>query len=179
MFNPSGSGQIQRKALKLSSWSRKCWYPRPVLFPFICTTYELMQTIPVPYVCAVHNQASHLWYPFGYHSYLQSLYVQTDGVVLIVTSTGDVMVVMVIHWTWCTPKVTLPLGVQSRTVTYLLHGGTQGPWGVHGYMYMGCYTDQGFVKRLKVSICQAMILLTWATILKIFALARFAGVNPR
>jgi len=39
--------------------------------------------------------------------------------------------------------VTLPLGVQSRTVTYLLHGGTQGPWGVHGYMYMGCYTDQG------------------------------------
>jgi hypothetical protein len=28
-----------------------------------------------------------------------------------------------------------------------LHGGTQGPWGVHGYMYMGCYTDQGFVER--------------------------------
>jgi len=60
-----------------------------------------------------------------------------------------------------------------------LHGGMQGPWGVHGYMYMGCHTDQGFVKRLKVSICQAMILLTWATILKIFALACFAGGNPR
>jgi len=55
----------------------------------------------------------------------------------------------------------------------------EGPWGIHGYMYMGCYTDQGFVERLKVSICQAMILLTWATILKIFALACFAGGNPR
>ena len=93
------------------------WYPRPVLFPFICTTYNLMQTITVPYVSAVHNQASHLWYPFGYHSYLQSLYVQTDGVILIVTRIGDVMV---IHCTWCTPKVTLPLGVQCRTVTYCI-----------------------------------------------------------
>ena len=44
--------------------------------------------------------------------------------------------------------MTLPLGVQSRTVTYLLHGGTQGPWGVHGYMYTGCYTDQGLWKGL-------------------------------
>ena len=107
------------------------WYPRPVLFPFICTTYELMQTITVPYVSAVHNQASHLWYPFGYHSYLQSLYVQTDGVILIVTNTGDVMVVMVIHCTWCTPRVTLPLGVQHWTVTYRIgvcrgHGGYTG-----------------------------------------------------
>ena len=44
---------------------------------------------------------------------------------------------------------------------------------------MGCYTDQGFVERLKVYICQAMILLTCATIPKIFVLARFVGVNPR
>jgi hypothetical protein len=32
--------------------------------------------------------------------------------------------------------------------SYLLHGGTQGPWGVHGYMYTGCYTDQGLWKGL-------------------------------
>ena len=42
---------------------------------------------------------------------------------------------------------------------------------------MGCYTDQGFVERLKVSICQAMILLTWATILKILRWPRLqAGI---
>jgi hypothetical protein len=23
-------------------------------------------------------------------------------------------------------------------------GGCKGHWGVYGYMYMGCYTDQGF-----------------------------------
>ena len=33
----------------------------------------------------------------SYHSYLQSQFVQIDGVILIVTSTGDVMVEMVIH----------------------------------------------------------------------------------
>ena len=152
------------------------WYPRPVLFPFICTTYELMQTITVPYVSAVHNQASHLWYPFGYHSYLQSLYVQTYGVILIVTSTGDVMVVMVIHCTWCTPKVTLPLGVQCRTVTYLLHGGTQGPWGVHGYMYTSCCTDQGLCKgELKVLGYYGPILCAWS-VLKIFCFKFFKSL---
>jgi len=58
-------------------------------------------------------------------------------------------------------------------------------WGYAGamgdtrvYVY-GPLHRSGFVKRLKVSICQAMILLTWATILKIFALACFAGGNPR
>ena len=35
----------------------------------------------------------------SYRSYLQSLYVQTEGVILIVTNTEDVMVVMVIHCT--------------------------------------------------------------------------------
>ena len=33
-----------------------------------------------------------------------------------------------------------------------MHGGTQGPWGVHGYMYMGCYTDQGLWGEFKLSI---------------------------
>ena len=50
--------------------------------------------------------------------------------------------------------------------------------GMRVYVY-GLSHRSGFVKRLKVSICQAMILLTCATILKIFALARFTGGNPR
>ncbi len=57
--------------------------------------------------------------------------------------------------------------------------GKQGPWGGTQVYVYGLLHRSGFVEGLKVSICQAMILLTWATILKIFVLARFAGVNSR
>jgi len=38
-----------------------------------------------------------------------------------------------------------------------LHGGTQGPWGVHWYMYMGRYTDQGFRSRIQETLYSATV----------------------